>query len=161
MKEYAEFKKSEDRKFKVAEGKKVDPAQAIFADSTKIEMMNTMMKRVNDLKSASKEFAKMRAAMSDLAKVSKEYSEIAVSKQSLTDVQIKKYGDCLEALSEATKDYIMKKGLQPRTEKGRDRLDAAKKIDHRVDELLNNFEALKTKEETKLENPEADQDFDM
>ena len=59
------------------------------------------------------------------------------------------------------KDKNKKKGLQPRTEKGRDRLDAAKKIDHRVDELLNNFEALKTKEETKLENSEADQDFDM
>jgi hypothetical protein len=43
-------------------------------------------------------------------------------------------------LNEATKSYIQKKGITPKTSKGLERQAAALSIENRVEELIANFE---------------------
>ena len=44
-------------------------------------------------------------------------------------------------MNEATKSYIQKKGITPKTSKGLERQAAALSIENRVEELIANFEA--------------------
>jgi hypothetical protein len=162
IEEYKTFKNEEEANKKAAQAEKVTTEQAVFADKNKIESMNAVMKRINKLKFASKEFAEMRKAMYDLYEYHKELSEQITEKgEKLTTQQINDYGKRLADLDKATKEYVMAKGLTPRTEKGRERLDGAMKIDHGVEMLIANFEAVKKIDVIQAENQEMDQDVAM
>ena len=109
-------------------------------DIDKIARLDTRMDRVNRLKSPTEEFAAMRDAMFAL----KEYSQVLntkiTKKESLTSEDLDRYKEHLDALSATSKNYIEKKGLSPRTERGRERLHMAQSLENNVLELIHNFE---------------------
>jgi hypothetical protein len=146
---------------KSAQAEKVTPEQAVFADKNKIETLNAVMKRINKLKFASKEFAVMRKAMYDLAAYHKDLSkQITEEGKKLTPQQLKDYGKRLEDLDKATKEYVMAKGLTPKTEKGRERLKGAMKIDHGIEDLIKGFEEVKKMDGVNLDDHEMNQEND-
>ena len=162
IEEYKRFKNEEEANKKSAQAEKVTPEQAVFADKNKIETLNAVMKRINKLKFASKEFAVMRKAMYDLAGYHKELSEqIAEEGKKLTSQQLKDYGKRLEDLDKATKEYVMAKGLTPKTEKGRERLEGALKIDHGIEDLIKGFEEVKNMDGVNLDDHDMEYDASM
>ena len=131
---------------------------AMLMESEKISNMNALMKRANRLKSPSREFSKMSIAMNALEEyknimLEKACNNIALSKKDYEDYEAR-----LNDLNEATKEYIQKKGIAPKTKKGRERLDAAMSIENRVEDLIRNYEAEKKKEAVQTEAPVLEDD---
>ena len=117
--------KKHTSEMKMPEYKKADREMAMVIAYEKISAMNSLMKRVNRLKSPSEEFSKMSTAMYDLNEYAKSLSDKVISAGSLDDTDYKGYEECLNKLNETTKAYIQKKGITPKTGKGRERLGAA------------------------------------
>ena len=134
-------------------------------DIQKIASMDTRMDRVNRLKTATEEFAAMRDAMFELKEYARTLRTKITKKESLTSEDFDSYKEHLDALSETTKNYIEKKGLSPRTEKGRERLHMAQSLEDNALDLIHNLEQyIKIDKEKTMEagaegNPEiADND---
>ena len=64
------------------------------------------------------------------------------------------YEEFLNALNVATKSYIQNKGITPKTEKGRERLEASMSIQNRVEDLIRDFESEKKLDEVQVEDNE-------
>ena len=141
----------EARRANAAEYKDATRQQALIMDFHKIEKMNSIMKRINRIKSPSKEFIQMRDAMNTIAEHAKRL-KVSVSQGGiLHGSDYETYKDELDKLNTATKNYINEKGMSPRTEAGKERLKGAMSLDNKLSDLLISFEAGK-----KLETPELD-----
>ena len=144
---------TQDTEMKIPEYKEAGRAMAMVMESEKISEMSSLMKRVNRLKSPSKEFSLMSSAMYELNEYMKEMSAKRNKGEDFDNKDYKGYEDRLNTLSAATKNYIQKKGIAPKTEKGRERLDASMSIENRVEDLIRNFETEKKRDEKHLEAP--------
>ena len=133
---------------------------AMLMESEKISNMNALMKRANRLKSPSKEFSKMSIAMNALEEYKNSMLEKACNNKALDQKDYEGYAARLDELNKATKEYIRKKGIAPKTKKGRERLDAAMSIENRVEDLIRNYEAEKKKEAVQTEAPAVENDND-
>jgi hypothetical protein len=133
--------KEKEREGKFAEFQAVTRESAILAESLKIDGMDALMDRVNRLKTPTKEFEKMRDAVSALKTTYLQIANKIVSKETVKEKDYNDYKKCLDTLNEATKSYIQKKGITPKTSKGLERQAAALSIENRVEELIANFEA--------------------
>lgn len=138
---------------------KADRLTAMVMDRDKISEMNALIKRVNRLKSPSEEFSKMSTAMHALEVCSKAISDKVKDKDFVQEVDFKNYEDCLNALSEATKDYILKKGITQKTTRGRERWQAAVSLENRVEDLIRNFES--EKKHDQMQKDEQDLEDNM
>ena len=154
MKSHAKFAEV-NRKPEMArpEYKEAGREAAMLMESEKISNMNALMKRANRLKSPSKEFSKMSNAMNALEEYKNSMLEKAGSNIPLGKDDYERYEARLNELNKATKEYIQKKGITPKTEKGRERLDAAMSIENRVEDLIRNFETEKKRDEKQVEAP--------
>ena len=154
MKSHAKFAEV-NRKPEMArpEYKEAGREAAMLMESEKISNMNALMKRANRLKSPSKEFSKMSNAMNALEEYKNSMLEKAGSNIPLGKDDYEGYEARLNELNKATKEYIQKKGITPKTEKGRERLDAAMSIENRVEDLIRNFETEKKRDEKQVEAP--------
>ena len=142
LKELKRFKdgKQREKEEKVVIFSKAGREKALFAETQKIEEMNALMKRANLLKSPTKEFRKMRDAMAALHEHAKAVSGKVKADQPLEEQDFTVYEERLKALNEATKFYLKKKGLTPRSDNGKLRWDAATRIQNRAEELMNDYE---------------------
>ena len=142
LRELKKFKdgKQREKDEKVVTFSKAGREKALFAETQKIEEMNALMKRANLLKSPTKEFRKMRDAMAALHEHAKAVSEKVKADQPLEEQDFTVYEERLKALNEATKFYLKKKGLTPRSDNGKLRWDAATRIQNRAEELMNDYE---------------------
>jgi hypothetical protein len=154
MKSHAKFAEV-NRKPEMArpEYKEAGREAAMLMESEKISNMNALMKRANRLKSPSREFSKMSNAMNALEEYKNRMLEKAGSNIPLGKDDYEGYEARLNELNKATKEYIQKKGIAPKTEKGRERLDASMSIENRVEDLIRNFETEKKRDEKHLEAP--------
>lgn len=132
--------KQREKEEKVATFSKAGREKALFAETQKIEEMNALMKRANLLKSPTKEFRKMRDAMAALHEHAKAVSGKVKADEPLEEQDFTVYEERLKALNEATKFYLKKKGLTPRSDNGKLRWDAATRIQNRAEELMNDYE---------------------
>lgn len=137
-----------DNDAKTAKAEKMDKATLLRADFNQIESMNTMMKRINLLKSPSREFAQMSNAMFSLY----EYSQLLTRQmndqnKSLTNKEYDEYEKRMNAIRDAVQNYINEKGTTPKTEAGRERHAAALKLLRKAELLVDNFETVKELED--------------
>jgi hypothetical protein len=154
MKSHAKFAEV-NRKPEMArpEYKEAGREAAMLMESEKISNMNALMKRANRLKSPSREFSKMSNAMNALEEYKNSMLEKAGNNIPLGKDDYEGYEARLNELNKATKEYIQKKGITPKTEKGRERLDAAMSIENRVEDLIRNYETEKKRDEKQVEAP--------
>lgn len=145
-----------DTEMETQEYKEVGRARAMVMEYDKISEMNSLMKRVNRLKSPSKEFSRMSTAMDKLNEYAKSMYDKLNNKEEFLAEDYKGYEDCLNELSAATKNYIQKKGITPRTVNGRERLSASMSIENRVEDLIRNFETEKKRDEMQVDAPEME-----
>ena len=125
-------------------------AASMMMDYEKILRMNSLMKRVNRLKSPSKEFFKMSEAMFKLNEYAEAMYDKRNRKEDFSNDDFNGYEECLNALNEATKAYIHGKRIEPKTEKGRERRDAAISIENRVEDLIRGFDAEKKRDNEEI-----------
>lgn len=164
MGEYKEYKAAQEKEneAKMAKAQDLTRDKSLLIDVEKIKRMDTLMKHANRLKSATVEFAKMRDAVSALKDYAVELAEKIQGNETLQADEYEKYEQCLNAVNNTTKDYIMKKGITPRTENGKKRLRAAMSIENRVEDLMESFETgkkLDAKEVEDLENSQDDMEI--
>ena len=95
----------------------------------------------------------MSSAMYELNEYMKEMSAKRNKGEDFDNKDYKGYEDRLNTLSVATKNYIQKKGIAPRTVNGRERLSASMSIENRVEDLIRNYETEKKRDEKHLEAP--------
>ena len=100
------------------------------------------------------EFEKMRDAVSALKTTYLQIANKIVSKETVKEKDYNDYKKCLDTLNEATKSYIQKKGITPKTSKGLERQAAALSIENRVEELIANFETDIKLDSAKVKNAE-------
>ena len=152
LRELKKFKdgKQREKDEKVVTFSKAGREKALFAETQKIEEMNALMKRANRLKSPSRAFSKMSNAMNALEEYKNSMLEKAGNNIPLGKDDYEGYEARLNELNKATKEYIQKKGITPKTEKGRERLDAAMSIENRVEDLIRNFETEKKRDEKEV-----------
>ena len=146
--------KEKEREGKFAEFQAVTRESAILAESLKIDGMDALMDRVNRLKTPTTEFEKMRDAVSALKTTYLQIANKIVSKETVKEKDYNDYKKCLDTLNEATKSYIQKKGITPKTSKGLERQAAALSIENRVEELIANFETDIKLDSAKVKNAE-------
>ena len=153
MEEYKEFKDAQQREMdaKVAESKKVDKENDLLTDLAVIQRMDTLMGRVNRMKTPTEEFVKMREAMAALSECSHELYDKLTTKTPLSDDDYEKYEERLNNMKTAVENYIQKKDLSPKTTSGRERLDAAFSFQNRTEYLLSNLETVKKMDVSKEE----------
>ena len=153
MEEYKEFKDAQQREMdaKVAESKKVDKENDLLTDLTVIQRMDTLMGRVNRMKTPTEEFVKMRDAMAELSLCSQNLYEKLTSKTPLSADDYEKYEERLNNMKTMVENYIQKKDLSPKTTSGRERLDAAFSFQNRTEYLLSNLETVKKMDVSKEE----------
>ena len=85
----------------------------------------------------------MRSAVRNLVDCHKNICDKVKEKTALVEKDFKDYEECLKALNDATKHYIQEKGIIQKTEKGRDRMEAARSILNIAEELDHSFDAEK------------------
>ena len=96
----------------IAVAQQTDKDTLLFANFDTIEKMNTLMKRVNSLKFASSEFAKMRNAMFSLNEYAKELASAKKNdNRALTRAEYAEYEKRMLDMRNATENYIQKKGI--------------------------------------------------
>lgn len=144
--------KYEERQANAAEYKDATRQQALLMDFKKIEKMNSIMKRINRMKSPSKEFIQMRDAMNTIAEHVKSLKVSVSLGDILHGTDYETYKEELNKLNAATKNYINEKGASPRTEAGKERLKGAMSLDNKISDLLISFEAGKNLETPELDN---------
>ena len=154
-------KQYEERASKAAEYKDVTREQALFMDLKKVEKMDSIMKRINRMKSPTEEFKKMRDAMAELSEYANIIKRKVHDKEVLKDAVFDRYKECLDKLTAATQNYINVKGINPRTEAGKERLKGAMSLDNKVADLLKSFETGKKFETGKnMDEPEQKKQVD-
>ena len=127
-------------KANIPQAETISEEQMLLIDIEKIDHMSTRMGRINRLKTPTEEFVAMRDAMFELKRYSQELRSKIMKKETLTDKDFGKYREYLDALNDATKEYIKDKGISPKTAKGRERLQAAKSFETNTMELIHNLE---------------------
>ena len=150
-KEYRKYIDQKRSPEKIAEYQVASGEMALVANEIKIQRLETVMKKINRLKFASREFAKMRTAVKNLVECSNEIRNKVKEKTELTKDDYKKYDDCLKKLNEATEHYIQEKGIVQKTGKGRERMEGARKILNIAEDISRSFAAEKHMEETEKE----------
>jgi hypothetical protein len=146
--------KEQERESKFAEFKATTRESAFLLEELKINGMDALMDRVNRLKTPTTEFEKMRDAVSALKTTYLQIANKIVSKETVKEKDYNDYKKCLDTLNEATKSYIQKKGITPKTSKGLERQAAALSIENRVEELIANFETDIKLDSAKVKNAE-------
>ena len=145
---------------KIAEYQVASGVMALVANEIKIQRLETVMKKINRLKFASREFAKMRTAVKNLVECSNEIRNKVKEKTELTPNDYKKYEDCLKKLNESTDHYIQEKGIVQKTGKGRERMEGARKILNIAEDISRSFAAEKHMEETEKEASNDNQEME-
>ena len=146
--------KEQERESKFAEFKATTRESAFLLEELKINGMDALMDRVNRLKTPTTEFEKMRDAVFALKATYLDIANKIVSKETVKETDYNDYKKCLDTLNEATKSYIQKKGITPKTSKGLERQAAALSIENRVEELIANFETDIKLDSAKVKNAE-------
>ena len=142
-KEYIQYMKSKEKEAEKTVYEAVTRETALVANTLKIQRLDTLMNQANRLKFASREFAGMRSAVRNLVDCHKNICDKVKEKTALVEKDFKDYEECLKALNDATKHYIQEKGIIQKTEKGRDRMEAARSILNIAEELDHSFDAEK------------------
>ena len=132
----------------IAKAEKMDKATLLLSDFNQIESMNIMMKRINMLKSPSKEFARMSRAMFSLYEYSQQLARnMKGANKTLTMEAYDEYEKRMNTMRDAVRNYIKEKGTTPKTEIGRERHAVALKLLRKAELLFDNFEAVKELED--------------
>lgn len=160
FKEYKAYMKQKNAPENIAQYQDASGKMAIVANETKIQRLETVMKKINRLKFASSEFAKMRTAVKNLVECSNEIRNKVKEATELEKDDYKKYEDCLKKLNEATEHYIQEKGIVQKTGKGRERMEGARKILNIAEDISRSFAAEKHMEETEKEAPNDNQEME-
>ena len=148
QKAYLEQEQQKENEDKTAKAEQMDKATLLYSNFDTIEKMNILMKRVNVLKSPSKEFAEMSNALFSLHEYAQQLAnQMKGENKSLTKEEYDEYEKRMVAMRNATENYIQKKGSTPKTKNGRERHNAALKLFNKADLLFDNFEAVKAMEE--------------
>jgi hypothetical protein len=160
FKEYKAYMKQKNAPENIAQYQDASGKMAIVANETKIQRLETVMKKINRLKFASREFAQMRTAVKNLVECSNEIRNKVKEATELEKDDYKKYEDCLKKLNEATDHYIQEKGIVQKTGKGRERMEGARKILNIAEDISRSFAAEKHMEETEKEAPNDNQEME-
>ena len=126
----------------------MDKATLLLSDFNQIESMNIMMKRINMLKSPSKEFARMSRAMFSLYEYTQQLARnMKGANKTLTMEAYDEYEKRMNTMRDAVRNYIKEKGTTPKTEIGRERHAVALKLLRKAELLFDNFETVKELED--------------